>query len=310
MNVTTRQLQAFLAIARLGSFTRAADEIFVTQAGLSLMLKDFEAQVGARLFDRTTRSVRLTPAGESLLPTVRRMMADWESATSNVGRLAADAEQRVSLAATPLIASSVLPRWLQAFHDAHPAVRVSISDLDRRQILLGIEAGELDVGLGAFFRPATGIDRQLLSRFDMVLVRGKAKDASARRHGFETVRKVQWSALDDRDLVVLPNDNPIQKLVDAQLRALEITTRRTAALQNIQAIIAMVEAGHGVAALPGFVVPACARYDVTVHALVEPVVPIEFFAVSMKGRLKTALVSGLVDALGAHFRELAKQVGG
>jgi len=108
---------------------------------------------------------------------------------------------------------------------------------------------------------------------------------------------------------VLPNDNPIQKLVDTQLRTLEITTRRTAPLQNIQAMISMVEAGHGVAALPGFVVPACARYDVTVHTLVEPVVPVEFFAVSLKGRLKTALVSGLVDALGAHFRELAKQVG-
>ena len=240
MNVTTRQLQAFLAIARLGSFTRAAEEIFVTQAGLSLMLKDFEAQVGARLFDRTTRSVRLTPAGESLLPTARRMMADWESATSNVGRLAADAEQRVSLAATPLIASSVLPLWLQAFRETHPAIRVSISDLDRRNILLGIETGELDVGLGAFFRPATGIDRQLLARFDMVLVRGKAKDDSMRGHGFETGRKLKWSALDGRELVVLPNDNPIQKLVDTQLRAQEITTRRTAALQNIQAMISMV----------------------------------------------------------------------
>lgn len=310
MNVSTRQLQAFLTIARLGSFTRAAEEIFVTQSGLSLMLKDLETQVGARLFDRTTRSVRLTPAGEALLPTARRMMADWESATSNVGRLAAEAEQRVSLAATPLIASSVLPLWLQAFHDTHPGVRVSVSDLDRRQILAGIEAGELDVGLGAFFRPATGIDRQLLACFDMVLVRAKAKNVRSRGRRFETGRKVKWSALDDQELVVLPNDNPIQKLVDTQLRALEISTRRTVALQNIQAMISMVEAGHGVAALPGFIVPACARYEVTVHPLVEPAVPIEFFAVSMKGRLKTALVSGLVDALGAHFRELAKQVGG
>lgn len=310
MNVSTRQLQAFLAIARLGSFTRAAEEIFVTQAGLSLMLKDFEAQVSARLFDRTTRSVRLTPAGESLLPTVRRMMADWESATSNLGRLTAEAEQRVSLAATPLIASSVLPLWFQSFHDTHPGVRVSISDLERRQILLGIETGEVDVGLGAFFRPATGIDRQLLARFDMVLIKARPKNAKSGRGKFETGRKVKWSALEDQELVVLPNDNPIQKLVDAQLRALEISTRRTTALQNIQAMISMVEAGHGVAALPGFVVPACARYEVTVHTLVEPVVPVDFFAVSMKGRLKTALVASLVDALGAHFRDLAKQVGG
>ncbi len=75
-------------------------------------------------------------------------------------------------------------------------------------------------------------------------------------------------------------------------------------------MISMVEAGHGVAALPGFVVPACARYEVTAHTLVEPSVPVEFYAVSLKGRLKTTLVSGLVDALGSHFRDLAEQVAG
>ncbi len=308
MNVSTRQLQVFLAIARLGSFTRAAEEVFVTQAGLSLMLKDLESQVGARLFDRTTRSVRLTPAGESLLPTVRRMMADWESATSNLGRLTAESEQRVSLAATPLIASSVLPLWLQAFHDQHPGVRISVSDLDRRHIPSGIEAGEFDVGLGAFFRPASGIERQLLARFDMMLVKPKSKDAMHRVRGLERGQKVKWMALEGQELVVLPNDNPIQKLVDAQMRSLQISTRRTAALQNIQAIISMVEAGHGVAVLPGFVVPACARYEVEVHTLVKPSVPVEFYAVSMKGRLKTALVSDLIGALGAHFQHLSEQV--
>ena len=308
MNVSTRQLQAFLAIARLGSFTRAAEEIFVTQAGLSLMLKDFETQVGARLFDRTTRSVRLTPAGESLLPTARRMMSEWDSATINVGRLAAEAEQRVSLAATPLIASSVLPSWLKDFHEANPSVRLSVSDFDRRQILLGIESGEVDIGLGAFFKPAAGIERQSLARFNMVRVSGGTNASDPRRPTGAT-RKVKWSALADQELIVLPNDNPIQKLVDGQLRALEITTRRTTALQNIQAMLGMVEAGHGVAALPGFVVPACTRYNLAIHTLVDPAVTVEFFAVSMKGRFKTALMSKLVDELRSHFRGIARQVG-
>lgn len=307
MNVSTRQLQAFLAIARLGSFTRASEEIFVTQAGLSLMLKDLETQVGARLFDRTTRSVRLTPAGESLLPTARRMMSEWESATTNVGRLAAEAEQRVSLAATPLIASSVLPTWLKDFHETNPGILLSMSDLDRRQILIGIESGEVDVGLGAFFKPAAGIERQLLARFNMVRVSAGAH-ASDPRITPCAIRKMKWSAVADQELIVLPNDNPIQKVVDGQLRSLGITTRRSNALQNIQAILGMVEAGHGVAVLPGFVVPACARYKLAVHTLVDPVVAVEFLAVSMKGRLKTALISKLVDELRRHFQSIATHV--
>ncbi|MFS2101897.1 LysR family transcriptional regulator [Variovorax sp. Varisp85] len=306
MNISTRQLQAFVAIARLGSFTRAAEEIFVTQAGLSLMLKDFEAQAGARLFDRTTRSVRLTPAGESLLPTARSMLADWERATSGIGQLSAAAEQQVSLAATPLIASSVLPHWLQDFRRAQPGIRVNVSDLDRRQILHGIEAGEVDLGLGAFFKPAAGIERQLLATFDLVLVSaGPARLPGRGARRAKVVQRANWSSLAGEYLLALSADNPIQKLVDAQLRSIDISTSRSGPLQNIQAIIAMVEAGHGRAVLPAFVAPACERYSVTLQALADPVVPIEFFAVSRKGRQKTELARKLTSALSRHFSNIA-----
>lgn len=304
MNVSTRQFQAFLAVARLASFTRAAEEIFVTQAGLSLMLKDLEAQVGARLFDRTTRSVHLTPAGEALLPVVRNMVAEWQRATSNIGRLSAEAEQEVTLAATPLIAASVLPRWLEEFQKEHPGARVQVSDLDRRQILLGIEAGEIDVGLGAFFKPAVGIERQLLATFQMVRLSAKPAGSTARKP--RMLPRVPWTALANDRLLPLPADNPIQKLVDGQLRTQGLTPDRQGASQNIQAIIAMVEAGHGVAALPAFVTPACARYEVAIQTLVDPLVPIDFFVVSKKGRLKTALAATLMDALRKQFREIAQ----
>lgn len=303
MNVTTRQFQAFLAVARLASFTRAAEEIFVTQAGLSPMLKDLEAQVGARLFDRTTRSVHLTAAGEALLPVVRSMLAEWQRATSNISRLSAEAEQEVTLAATPLIAASVLPRWLEEFQKEHPGVRVQVSDLDRRQILLGIEAGEIDVGLGAFFKPAVGIERQLLATFQMIRLSAKPAGSNARKL---RMPRVSWTALANDRLLPLPADNPIQKLVDDQLRTLGLTPDRQGPSQNIQAIIAMVEAGHGVAALPSFVTPACARYEVAIQTLVDPLVPIDFFVVSKKGRLKTALATTLMDALGKQFRKIAQ----
>ena len=304
MNITTRQLQAFVAIANLGSFVRASEEVFVTPAGLSLMLKDLETQVGARLFDRTTRSVHLTPAGESLLPTVRSMLADWKRATSNVGRLAAEAEQHLTLAATPLIASSVLPQWLQNFHKAHSNIRITVVDLDRRQILDGIEAGEVDLGLGAFFKPAAGIERQLLASFPMVRVDAMPPTTTTRKSAMR--KSMRWSTLAGAQILTLPNDNPIQKLVDAQLREQEIASIRIEALQNIQAMISMVEAGHGVAALPAFVAPACTRYNVAIHTLVEPIIPIDFFVVSKKGHQKTTLAKQLIDALGGHFQSIAK----
>ena len=268
------------------------------------MLKDLEAQVGTRLFDRTTRSVHLTPSGEALLPVVRNMLAEWQRATSNIGRISAEAEQEVTLAATPLIATSILPRWLEEFQKEHPGVRVHVSDLDRRQILQGIEAGEIDVGLGAFFKPSVGIERQLLATFQMVRLSANPGGANGRKSRMLT--RVPWTALANDCLLPLAADNPIQKLVDGQLRTLGLTPDRRGPSQNIQAIIAMVEAGHGVAALPAFVTPACTRYDVAIQTLVDPLVPIDFFVVSKKGRLKTAQATTLMDALGKQFRKIAQ----
>ena len=303
MSTSIRQLQAFLAVATLGSFTRAAEEIFVSQSGLSLMLKELEMQVGARLFDRTTRSVHLTQAGESLLPTVRGMLADWENATSMIGRLSAEAEQRLTLAATPLIAASVLPHWVRDFHRAQPNVRLQVVDLDRRQILQGVEAGDIDLGLGAFFKPVAGIERRLLATFPMVRVSPGPNNSRVRNSRIG--QRMPWSVLARDHLLTLPNDNPIQKMVDMQLRNLMISPIRSGALQNIQAMIAMAEAGHGVAALPAFVVPACTRYNVKINILTDPMVLIDFFVVSKKGRQKTALAARLIDSLGEHFRKVA-----
>jgi LysR family carnitine catabolism transcriptional activator len=80
------------------------------------------------------------------------------------------------------------------------------------------------------------------------------------------------------------------------------------ALQNIQAMIAMVESGHGVSVLPAFVAPACARYEVAVQMLVDSLVSIDFSVVSKKGRQKTALAMQLIDELGVHFRKVAKAI--
>ncbi|ANC80604.1 LysR family transcriptional regulator [Pseudomonas putida] len=311
MNVNTRQLQAFLAIARLGSFTRAAEEIFVTQAGLSLMLKDFETQVGARLFDRTTRSVSLTPAGQALLPTVRGMLADWESAMFNIDQFSAVAGQRLELAATPLIASSVLPDWLHEFRRVQPSVQVNVSDLDRRQILQGIESGEIDLGLGAFFKPAAGIERRLLATFQMVRICSVAGYETAsrqrvRRSGLG--QQARWAEFSGERLLTLPTDNPIQKLVNDQLRSVNAMPVLGGGLQNIQTIIGMVEAGHGVAALPGFVVSACERYNVVIEPLIDPVVPIEYFAVTKKGRQKTELATETIDSIEKYFQRLSQIV--
>src|SRR5688572_32914317 len=109
MNITSRQLKAFLLTARHQSFSRAAERLFITQSGMSVLIRELEDQLGFRLFDRTTRRVTLTEFGTRFLPIADRNVLELEAAAANIGRSASVASRRLSLGAMPLIANKLLP---------------------------------------------------------------------------------------------------------------------------------------------------------------------------------------------------------
>src|SRR5438876_391453 len=85
MNITSRQLKAFLLTAQHQSFSRAAEQLFITQSGMSVLVRELEAQLGFRLFDRTTRRVTLTEFGVKFLPIADRSLLEREAAAANIG---------------------------------------------------------------------------------------------------------------------------------------------------------------------------------------------------------------------------------
>ncbi|RYD87703.1 MAG: LysR family transcriptional regulator [Sphingobacteriales bacterium] len=156
MNVSTRQLRAFLAVARLQSITRAAEHIHLSQAGLSLLLREMETQLGLRLFDRTTRSVALTEGGRQLLPAAERMLAEWSDITARLDKLSVDVARTLTVAATPLVCSSVMPVVLKTLRQQRPDIAVVVRDVERSQIEALVLSGEVDMALGILFKAGSG----------------------------------------------------------------------------------------------------------------------------------------------------------
>ena len=113
MNFSYRQLRGFLAVAEYGSFTKAAEQLHVTQAGLSAMVREFEDSVGRRLFERSTRAVTLTAQGQALLPIALRTVAELGHALSRLTQSGERARNTLRVGVTPLIASSVMPEILR-----------------------------------------------------------------------------------------------------------------------------------------------------------------------------------------------------
>lgn len=309
MNLSQRQIRAFLAIARLQSFTRAAEQLHITQAGLSSMLRDIEAQLDCRLFDRTTRAVSLTVQGRAFVPVATRVLAELDGAAAALGRLSASRQQTLSVGATPLVASCLLPAACAAFARTHPGVTVEVHDLDRAQVQERVQEAQIDVGYGVFLQAASGIRRQPLLKTDLVLVSGKAampatsaksaasavaakavktakttKTASTGKAGAARApRGVAWRDLEGVALVCLPIDNPIQQLVDSHLTAIGRGNEPRRAFNHLHTVLAMVEAGAGSAILPSFVAAAASRYALHLLPLVAPLVSLEFFEITKKG---------------------------
>lgn len=301
MNLSTRQLRAFLQVARVGNFTRAAEQAHITQAGLSILIREMEKQLGCRLFDRTTRVVSLTPAGRRLLPVVERMVTDLDDVAAELGAEGDAARQTLRIAATPLVSSNLLPQVFASFREAHPQVSLRLFDAGLRDVEAMVTAGEADVGLGFFFKAAPGLAREPVGRFHLMRV---APMDEAGEPG--AVGSAPWSALRGAELVGLPPGNPIQKVIDQHLAAIGRADAQRTVFNFFGTLISMVEAGFGTAVMPTFALAACRRHRVRTDVLTKPKVGLDFYRITKRGAYETEAMQAFVATLEKALPELSR----
>jgi len=277
MNLSTRQLEAFLQLARLQSFTKAAERVHISQAGLSMMVKELEEQVGLRLFERTTRSVTLTDAGKRLQPVAARVVEELAAVVAVLGESEAKAATTLRIAATPLVSASLLPAVFSDFARTHPGVSIELADAELGEVHRRVVEGEADLGLGFFFKPTVGILRTPLFRFKLMRI----DPADGGRQGLE--RSMPWSSLAKARLIGLPPNNPIQMMIETHLAPVGRAHEDRPQLNLFSTLIGMVEAGVGTAVIPSFALADCLRHRVRVAMLSNPVAHIELFHATRRG---------------------------
>ncbi len=144
-----KQLRAFLAIARLGNFTRAAYELNISQSALTIQIQQLETHLRTHLFDRNRRSVNLTPQGLELLPRIERVVTEIEDLVTHA-REASDPERgTVTVAALPSLAAGLLPHAIHRLNREYPGITVRIRDTVASRLTYMIRNGEVDFGVGS-----------------------------------------------------------------------------------------------------------------------------------------------------------------
>jgi DNA-binding transcriptional LysR family regulator len=143
----TQSLQAFLAVADQGSFSLAAEQLYLTQPAVSKRIATLEDQIGARLFDRIGRRVSLTEAGRVLLPRAREILVMVDDSRRALTNLSGSIGGSLTMATSHHIGLHRLPPILKAYTQAHPDVRMDMRFLDSEQAYQGVLDGELEIAV-------------------------------------------------------------------------------------------------------------------------------------------------------------------
>ncbi|MEU3222165.1 LysR family transcriptional regulator [Streptomyces sp. NPDC006976] len=154
-----QQMRYVIAVAETNSFTRAAEQCLVVQSALSHQIGRLERELGARLFERTTRRVRLTPAGEAFLPAARQCLEAAERAAAEVAAAVGEVRGRLAVGLIPTVTAVDIPAALRDFRRRYPQVRISLRVGASDELAEQVRQGALDVAFLGL--PATATPRGL-----------------------------------------------------------------------------------------------------------------------------------------------------
>lgn len=249
MNVSLRQLRAFLAVARAQHFRRAAESLHLTQPAVSRHIADLEAELGVRLFDRNTREVVPTDAGRYLQGAVERLLDELEGVLAHVHTESERRSGKVRVAAVPTLSAGLMPRCIAACARDFPQLTVQLRDQAQTLVLDSVRNGEVDFGLAIEPADRESFEIETILHDPFVLV-------CRADHPFAAQAQVPWKKLKGQPLVLLDQTSGSRRLIDRQLAAQRIEASVVQQAGHPLTAFRMVEAGLGVSVTPGLSLPA------------------------------------------------------
>jgi DNA-binding transcriptional LysR family regulator len=285
INLGTRELNAFLVLAEQRNFTRAAALCHLSQPAFSALVKALEDTVGARLFDRTTRSVELTAEGRVLVDPARRLLRDADGALADVRDHAARRRGRVAIALLPSLAAGWLPPLLAQFHRQHPGIELDVADVLSDACIERVRAGSADFALASTrtATPELHTEEFCRDQFHLVCPRDHAL---ARRRG-----RIQLKDLAPHPIVHLARSSSVRQYVEAALYPMQLHTMME--LDQLSTVAGMVRAGLGITIVPSLTLFHFADPQLATRPLHAPALVRRVYLVRRADRPLSTAAAGL-----------------
>ena len=249
------QLRGVVEIAETGHFTRAAERLHIAQPTLSRQISTLETELGAPLFHRIRGNVVLTQAGERLLPLARHMLADADTARTELAELAGLRRGRIRLGATPTLCTSLVADVLAEFHAQYPGIDIEILERGSRTLIDALMEGALDLAL-IVTSVSSGEARAVLDLEPILSERLVVVSAASADDPFPRAADgvpVELHELARTPQVVFPESYDLRVAMDAAFRAADLTPLVVVEGAEMDAALRFAERGIGVAVVPAMV---------------------------------------------------------
>lgn len=258
------QLKAFVAVADGQSFSRAADQLHLTQPAVSKRIANLEAELGQRLFDRVGHAVHLTPAGQTLLPRARRLLQDMDDTATALSNLTGKIAGPLRIATSHHIGLRRLPALLSDYTARYPEVTLEFDFVDSEQAYHEVEQGLRELAI------VTLPDEPQVSVTAVPVWRERLIPCVQRSHPLARQKTVAIAELAAHRAVLLGGHTFTQQKVDQLFAAHQVELRDRTSSSYLEAIAMLVTAGQGWALLPDIMVR-----DELVALNVRPAIAIE-----------------------------------
>ena len=243
----SRQLLAFLQLAKTGSFTLAAREMNLSQSAVSHSIRALEEAVGCRVFDRLTKKVVLTQAGEHLLHHAEKIFREMAAAKTSLAHLGKWGRGRLRIGATPTACQYILPAVLREFKESFPDFQIMIEPGDTPDAVEALRQSRIDLALALEPRREDGVEFIPVFKDEMAFILPPL-------HPWAQARKVDRTDLAKQNYVLYNRNSQTFRLVDEYFREERVTLHSFIELGSMEAIKELVKLGLGVSILASWIV--------------------------------------------------------
>jgi len=265
MNITIKQLKAFVSIADTRSFAESCELLHLSQPALSITIKNFEETIGGKLFIRNTRALALTPEGKQFLPIAQRLLADWQDAFIDLNDIFSLNRGKLSLAAMPSFANSLLPQYIKKFRDNYPEINISIHDIIAEDAVTMVQSGKVELALTFESGESEGLEFTPLFADNFIA-------AIPPNHVLLQEKNITWQTLANHAFIALQPSSKIRQRMEYSLQQHDIKLNVEFESNQLATIGKMVSAGLGISAVPEICANLFKALGVECRSLSKPVI--------------------------------------